>query len=77
MGCDFLFKEYSKDRIEIENKLTEQEIRVLANSKDLKVIQISNVVEESTFEMLNDLLFSIRDDVVLRKRLETSSSLFI
>ncbi len=61
-----MFKELSKGRVEIENDLSEKEVNELANNKGLEVIQFSEPIEDSTFEILDNILFSIRDDVVLR-----------
>jgi hypothetical protein len=61
-----VYKEISKGRVEIEDSLTEKEVNELANYKGLEVIQFSKPIEDSTFEILDGTLFSVRNDVTLR-----------
>ncbi|RUL54023.1 hypothetical protein [Lysinibacillus antri] len=56
----------TEGRVEIKKFLTEEEIQALLNYKELEVIQFQSVIEHETFQMLNDILFSVREDVVLR-----------
>jgi hypothetical protein len=53
-------------RVQIKDKLTEGEIKELLNYKELEVIQFQSEIEHDTFQKLNDILFSKRDEVVLR-----------
>lgn len=61
-----MFIEFSKGRLEINNKLSEEEVYELLAYKDLEIIQFSKPVDHYTLELLNNILFSERDDVELR-----------
>ena len=61
-----MFSEFSRGRLEIINKLSEEEVYKLLAYKDLEIIQFSNPVDHYTLELLNNILFSERDDVELR-----------
>ncbi|MGG0186185.1 hypothetical protein [Bacillus rhizoplanae] len=56
----------TEGRVQIKGKMTKEEVHELLNYKDLEVIQFQSEVEHDTFQKLNDILFSVRDDVVLR-----------
>lgn len=61
-----MYNQFFRGRADIQKRLSEEEIIDLAQDDGLEAIQFSEEVEQETFQMLNDLLFSIRDDVVLR-----------
>ncbi|WP_134686875.1 hypothetical protein [Brevibacillus migulae] len=61
-----MYEQVFKGRVEIKDRLSEEEVKELLANKDLEVIQFSKPVEPYTFELLNDLLFAMRDDVELR-----------
>lgn len=61
-----MYSEFSKGRIQIQGKLTQEEVNDLVDKKDLELIQFSEDVEPITFQLLNDVLFAKRNDVVLR-----------
>jgi hypothetical protein len=56
----------SKGRVQISDRLTDEEVRELIQYNELEVIQFQSEIEQETFQKLNDILFSVRDDVVLR-----------
>ncbi|MDQ0913858.1 hypothetical protein [Paenibacillus sp. V4I5] len=61
-----MFTQISKDRVDIHNSLNQEEVQSLAADNSLKVVQFSNEVDPATFRLLNDLLFSVRNDICLR-----------
>jgi len=61
-----MYEQVAKGRFEIRDKLTAEEVGQLLANKELEVIQFSQPIEPLTFELLNDLLFAIRDDIELR-----------
>ncbi|HZG24305.1 MAG TPA: hypothetical protein VEZ17_06990, partial [Chitinophagaceae bacterium] len=61
-----MYEQVAKGRFEIRDRLTEEEVEQLLSNKELGVIQFSKPLETFTFELLNDLLFAIRDDIELR-----------
>ncbi|CAG9623737.1 leucine-rich repeat domain-containing protein [Sutcliffiella rhizosphaerae] len=61
-----MYSKISEGRIQIKGKLTEEEVHELLHTSELEVIQFQSEVELDTFQLLNDILFSVRDDIVLR-----------
>ncbi|MCM3006096.1 leucine-rich repeat domain-containing protein [Priestia koreensis] len=61
-----MYKIITRRTIEIKGTLTEAQIHKLRDNKDLKMIQFDSEVDNVTFQRLNDILFSVRDDIVLR-----------
>lgn len=61
-----MFIEFSKGKIEIKNKLSEEIVYEMLEYKDLETIQFSEPVDHHTLELLNNVIFSKRDDIELR-----------
>lgn len=61
-----LYEMFEKGRIDIREPLTEKEILQLRNYTDLKVIQFYENLDPGIFTLLNDLVFSTRNDIALR-----------
>lgn len=66
LGGQIMYSIVTKGRVQIKGNMTEEEINELLNYKELEVIQFQSEIEHNTFQKLNDILFSTRDDVVLR-----------
>lgn len=56
----------TKKRIQIEDRLSDEEIQELLDNEDLEVLQLASEIEPTTLQTLNDRLFSVRTDVTLR-----------
>ncbi|KYG27744.1 hypothetical protein [Alkalihalobacillus trypoxylicola] len=56
----------TEGRVQIKSRLTDEEVHELLNYKALEVIQFQSEIEHNTIQKLNDILFSVRDDIVLR-----------
>ncbi len=54
------------DRYEFEGSLTKRQVVALAKNASLKTLQCCRPVRDSTWDLLNDHLFSLRKDVELR-----------
>lgn len=61
-----MYRQVSQDRIEIKSKLSEDEVKELLSNKHLQVIQFSEPIEPGTFELINNLFLTERDDVKIR-----------
>lgn len=54
------------NRYQFEGSLTKRQVRALAKNASLKTLQCCRLVRDSTWDLLNDHLFSLRKDVELR-----------
>lgn len=59
-------KYLSKYRCEFNNSISEQEIHQIREDRELKVLQCRSPINEVVGKMLNDNIFSVRDDIELR-----------
>jgi hypothetical protein len=54
------------DRVEFSENISEREINLIINNKDVKVLQISNPVETESWSIINELLLLQRTDIEIR-----------
>ncbi|WP_046227009.1 leucine-rich repeat domain-containing protein [Paenibacillus dauci] len=52
--------------VQIEHTLTLEEVQQLAASPDLRIIQCAEVLEPAAWKLLNEHLFPVRQDILLR-----------
>ena len=61
-----MYRHISTSRVEIKDRLSEEEVKELVSNKILECIQFSAPIEPNTIELLNNHLFAERDDIELR-----------
>lgn len=54
------------DIVELSENISEQEINLIVNNKDVKVLQVSNPLEIESWSIINELLLLQRPDIQIR-----------